>query len=559
MKTKFMFISCTLALIMSAAVLWAQEMPTSPTNDATAGIVAAEADQFMSTLEWGSVSFNKAFVYLDYTAGKNIVDIGAAFKAGPVYIGSYYNGNFGSFNTEADKQTLTTTPTFGTGAAAGTFHNVKRSDKTDFGNNYGGSHKAAMLIGYGNMGFQVGYKQSGSSKIGKYHGGAKKLDSIETNTGLGGLVSTTDTTYDPKGFVKEATYTPYVAFGMNIPVGAMTISPTAALEVAVNQKAQYGLETKLNKKDDTHYQLNKSANKSNSNAFTGITAKVGAGIDLGGALNSYVNIGYEFTVNAYGKTYQDLAGGKHKVKGTYDIKIDTVEDDYNSGFNGIHEVTKTFKADITEKTFFSNVLKPEYSLQKDFTDRLSLFAKVECPITVEVDNGVMTTINKKVVTTENLQDSKVHENKTVTTVVSEPTKTTKKTTVKVEPAAMAAITYAAIPNRLSLNLGTKINFLQGEHTHTKISKSGVIGKTTVTTVYENQKDREEVEETAKVVKAVESVENSGKLNSVNAEVKGGLTWNITENFIFDFVYTHFLNETKLIGPGALKIACTVKF
>lgn len=559
MKTKFMFISCTLALIMSAAVLWAQEMPTSPTNDATAGIVAAEADQFMSTLEWGSVSFNKAFVYLDYTAGKNIVDIGAAFKAGPVYIGSYYNGNFGSFNTEADKQTLTTTPTFGTGAAAGTFHNVKRSDKTYFGNNYGGSHKAAMLIGYGNMGFQVGYKQSGSSKIGKYHGAAKKLDSIETNTGLGGLASKTDTTYDPKGFVKEATYTPYVAFGMNIPVGAMTISPTAALEVAVNQKAQYGLETKLNKKDDTHYQLNKSANKSNSNAFTGITAKVGAGIDLGGALNSYVNIGYEFTVNAYGKTYQDLAGGKHKVKGTYDIKIDTVKDDYNSGFNGIHEVTKTFKADITEKTFFSNVLKPEYSLQKDFTDRLSLFAKVECPITVEVDNGVMTTINKKVVTTENLQDSKVHENKTVTTVVSEPTETTKKTTVKVEPAAMAAITYAAIPNRLSLNLGTKINFLQGEHTHTKISKSGVIGKTTVTTVYENQKDREEVEETAKVVKAVESVENSGKLNSVNAEVKGGLTWNITENFIFDFVYTHFLNETKLIGPGALKIACTVKF
>ena len=144
-------------------------------------------------------------------------------------------------------------------------------------------------------------------------------------------------------------------------------------------------------------------------------------------------------------------------------------------------------------------------------------------------------------------------------MISEPTETTKKTMVKVEPAAMAAITYAAIPNRLSLNLGTKIGFLKGEHTHTKISKSGVIGKTTVTTVYENQKDREEVTETANVVKAEESVENKGTLNPVEAEVKGGLTWNITENFIFDFVYTHFLDKAKLIGPGALKIACTVKF
>lgn len=559
MKTKFMFISCTLALIMSAAVLWAQEMPTSPTNDATAGIVAAEADQFMSTLEWGSVSFNKAFVYLDYTAGKHIVDIGAAFKAGPVYIGSYYNGDFGSFNTVADKQTLTTEPTFGPTAAAGTFHNVKRSDKTEFGNNYGGEHKVAMLIGYGNMGFQVGYKQEGKSQIGKYHGGTKKDDSIETNTGLGGLASGDKTTYDPKGFVKAAKYTPYVAFGMNIPVGAMTISPTAALEVAVNQNAKYGLETKLNKKDDTHYKLDKDSSGNASEAYTGITAKVGAGIDLGGALNSYVNIGYEFTVNAYGKTYQDLAGGKHKVKGTYEITADTVSDDYNSSFNGIHTVTKTFKADITEKTYFKNALKPEYSLQKDFTDRLSLFAKVECPITVTVDNGVKTKINKTVVTTENLQDSNVHANNTVTTVVSEPTETKKITTVEVEPAAMAAITYAAIPNRLSLNLGTKIGFLKGKHTHTKISKSGVIGKTTTTTVYENQKDREEVTESASVVKAEESVENKGTLNPVEAEVKGGLTWNITENFIFDFVYTHFLDKAKLIGPGALKIACTVKF
>ena len=46
---------------------------------------------------------------------------------------------------------------------------------------------------------------------------------------------------------------------------------------------------------------------------------------------------------------------------------------------------------------------------------------------------------------------------------------------------------------------------------------------------------------------------------MNASVTGGLTWNITENVIFDFVYTGFIDGKQLFSSDALKIAFTVKF
>ena len=94
MKTKMSCISCILALIITATV-WAEDItetpkvPESPQNTATAGLTTAEADQFMSTTEWGEVKFDKAFIYAGFEQSKtSTLDLGAAFKAGPVYIGS---------------------------------------------------------------------------------------------------------------------------------------------------------------------------------------------------------------------------------------------------------------------------------------------------------------------------------------------------------------------------------------------------------------------------------------------------------------------------------------
>ena len=346
---------------------------------------------------------------------------------------------------------------------------------------------------------------------------------------------------------------------MNIPVGAITISPTAAVAVTINQSSRYGVETSDTKHNATAYQTVKSADKSKSDAYIGITGKLGAGIALGDSLHSSINIGYDFTVNAYGKTYKDLSGEKHKVKGTYNITRDTLAENYNLAGSGKHITEHRFEADMTKKTYFSNTLKPSYSIQKDFTDRLSLFAGVECPITVELDTSVLTKESKTVTKTKHLNPAASHLNTTVTEVVTSPTQTMKKTTVEVKPAAMAAITYAAIPNRLSFNLGTKINFLNGKHVYTKVSKSGVVKTTRTTTVYDNQGNRTTVNDTPSEDNAKEYVKKGGTLYAIGAEVKGGLKWNITENFIFDFVYAHFLEAGRMLDPGAFKIACTVKF
>lgn len=564
MKTKCMFISCILALIISAAV-WAEEAPTvpvevnSPQSDATATLNGSEADQFMNVTEWGNVSFNKVFAYIGYTAGKQILDIGAAFKAGPVYIGSFYRGNFGRF-TGIRNNTVTTQPTLGTGSSTGTFSNVQRNSKTGLNNTYINSkwHTAAVLIGYGNMGFQLGYMTSGTNKSGRYYAGNHMENDVTRNTRTGSIK---DTVYDPKGYVNNMEHIPFVAFGMNIPFGAMTISPTASLKIAVNQNGdKYGVKTVMEKISDTRYSTVKDANNSAANTYVGITGKVGAGVALGDALNSAVKVDYEFTVNAYGKTYTDLSGAKHKINGVYTITKDEYKDEYK-GNEGKRVITKNFEAKREEKTFFSNTLTPSYSLQKDLNDRLSLFAGVECPIKVELNNSVEFDEEKEVTETKMLNPSASHLNTVVTKeLVTTPKKTTKETIVDVTPTAMAAISYAAIPNRLSFNLGTRIEFLHGTNTYKQISKNGVMKNSRTTTVYPNQGNFETYTDNPQKEDATESVTNTGDLKPIDAKVKLGLAWNITENVMLDFVYAHLLNDAGWWGKSeGLKLACTVKF
>ena len=553
MKTK-MYISCMLALMLTAAA-WAQVAPSSPQKVATAGLTSTEVDQFMSTTDWGNVKFDKAFTYVGYTQGKHKwVDLGAAFKAGPVYIGSWYAGNLGMFSGKRDQSVGTV---IAQDSITGVLGNTKRNTVTGVDSAYTADHTAAMLIGFGNMGFQFGYKRTGENKSGKYYEGAVKKDATETNTHLGGLSTGTDTTYNPKGFVNGAEHTPFVAFGMNIPLGAMTLSPTAALEVSVKQNSNYGLKTENTKVSDIKYQTTKEA-KSENASYTGVTGKLGAGLALGDSLNSFINIGYDFTVRAYGKTYTDAAGDKHKVRGTYKIKTDKVDNKYNLTALAQHINEKTFEAEMTKKGYFSNTLTPSYSMQKDFNERLSLFAGLECPITIAAEKDVVTTEYKQVITTKELDPSKTYDNNTKTTVRTAPVKTVNTTTVEVAPKAMAAISYAAVPNRLSLSLGTSVSFLNGKYTYKKTAYNKFV--TTEETTTEFADGRTTKKTTVTSTPGTESVEKISSHAPVETVLRGGLKWNIAENFVFDAVYSHsLLNNFSWTNIGDLKLACTIKF
>ena len=562
MKTKMSCISCILALIITATV-WAEEekifdapkSPESPQNTATAGLTTAEADQFMSTTEWGEVKFDKAFIYAGFEQGKtSTLDLGAAFKAGPVYIGSWYQGNLGKYGRTKNNSVTTQINESTTGLLGDT----RTEFKTKLDKNYTADHTAVVLVGFGSMGIKLGYKRAGENKSGKYFNGSIVEDEIIKHSIAGGI---NEKVYSPKGYLNTAKHLPFVEFGMNVGLGRMTLSPTAGLEVYVNQDSSYGFKTETTKASDVNYSIKKTA-KAKNDSHVGIIGKLGVGLALGDSLNSAFTFGYELTADAYGKTYKDASGKVHKVRGYYKIDTDTSSDKYNDMDSGKRVRTDTFKADFTTKSLYKNKLNVEYAMQKDFTDRFSLFAGVACPITVTAEKSVVTTVDEETTVTTFLNPAKNYDNKTVKRVTTHPETTTNIVKLNIDPVIKAAVSYAAVPNRLFLNLGTEVKVLRGEYTNTKKTVNSFVNKTVETTTTANGSVKKGT--SAKVENASgdkEFVMHDSKLNAVEAELKGGLRWNVVDNFAFDLVYTQLLSKKiiNLTQFGDIKLACTIKF
>lgn len=558
MKTKMSCISCILALIITAAV-WAEERdildesksPESPQNTATAGLTTAEADQFMSTTDWGEVKFDKAFIYAGFEQGKkSTLDLGAAFKAGPVYIGSWYQGNLGKYGRTKENSVTTTIKESTTGLLG----DKKTQFMTKLDKNYSADHTAVVLVGFGSMGIKLGYKRAGENKSGKYFGTNAMPDNIEKHSIAGGI---NETVYSPKGYINAAKHLPFVEFGMNVGLGRMTLSPTAGLEVYVNQDSSYGFKTETQKASDVNYSIKKTAQAKND-SHVGIIGKLGVGLALGDSLNSAFTFGYELTANAYGKTYKDASGKAHKVRGSYEITADSSNDKY--GPTGTRVRTDTFSAKFTTKSYYKNKLNVEYAMQKDFTDRFSLFAGVACPITVTADKKVETSVSETTTVTTYLNPANNYQNKTEKEVTTNPEKTTNIVTLNIEPVIKAAVSYAAVPNRLFLNLGTEVKVLQGSYTNTKTTVNSFVSKTVKTTTTENGSVTKETS-SPKMGSDTESVTHVSALNEVAAELKGGLRWNVVDNFAFDLVYRTLLSKKiiNLTQFGEVKLACTIKF
>lgn len=557
MKTKMSCISCILALMITTTV-WAEDItetpkvPESPQNSATAGLTTAEADQFMSTTEWGEVKFNKAFIYAGFEReNTQILDVGAAFKAGPVYIGSWYQGNIGKVLDATKKNSVTTTIKQSTTGLLG--------DKTtkfepELYKNYTADHTAVVLVGFGSMGIKLGYKRTGKNESGKYFGSSPMADSIIKHSIAGGI---NETVYSPKGYINMAKHLPFVEFGMNVGLGRMTLSPTAGLEVYVNQDSKYGFKTVTKKTSDVNYSVIKEA-EAHNNSHIGIIGKLGMGLALGDSLNSALTFGYELTADVYGKTYKDVSGKAHKVRGEYTIETDTSSDVYGDGGNArTRKRTDMFKAKFTTKSLYKNKLNVEYAMQKDFTDRFSLFAGVACPITVTADKQVKTTVEESTEVTTYLDSADAYNNTTVRTVTSHPEETINVVGFEIKPVVKAAVSYAAVPNNLFLNLGTEIELLGGSYKNTKTSVNSFVSKTVKTTTRADGSVVAKETWSKNESPTKESVEHKSSLDSVEAKLNAGLRWNVVDNFALDLTYIQLLKKST--GFGKLKLACTVKF
>ena len=179
MKTRMRFISCLLALvIITTGAAWAQEKPASPTNKATAGLASSEADQFMSVLDWSQVKFDKVFTYADFDRYNRFnLDLGAAFKAGNLYIGSWYSGTLGNLTSTKENNVKTELTESG-----GTITNKKETKEGKVQKDYYFDHKAVVLFGFGNIGINLGYVGKDQNNYGTYKYGSGDTYTLDKNS-----------------------------------------------------------------------------------------------------------------------------------------------------------------------------------------------------------------------------------------------------------------------------------------------------------------------------------------------------------------------------------------
>lgn len=578
MKTRMKFISSILMLLIIATMgIWAQtatptevkESPESPTNIATRGLVSTEADQFMNVLDWSQVKFDKVFTYAGFqqkatspTVDQNLINLGAAFKAGPVYIGSWYQGKLGAITgkkqkTEKLELTLNSDGT--------KINNKKLVTDTQKNTDHSADHNLTALVGFGNIGINLGYARTDENKSGTYYNAAIATNTNTENSNDPHTISKTE--YSDKGFVNAAKHGTLVGFGMNIALGKMTLSPKASLNVDVVQDSHYGLETATSK-TGVQETVTKTV-KAKGEGFVKIGGKAGVGLSLGDAFNSTFDFTYDFDARIFNKVYTDLDKKKHKVKGIYTVTQDEHKVESNNASN--KKETRTIQMDTTEKTFLKNTITVDYKMQKDLTDRVSLFAGAKLPLYVEADIQVETTGNSwSLTTTTPINPSDSHKKEIKEEIVKNPSKKTNKTTIVINPEITAAVSYAAVPNRLFLNLGTKIAPFGKDGYSTTITKTtwnSAVKETTTITTYPNKYKPDtktvKVENTATTASPKKSDYTVDHLyKTAVVELNGGLRWNVVENFAFDLVYTQSLiaeTNIDLLKLSKLQLACTIKF
>ena len=572
MKTK-MYISCILALMITAAVsaeepLAAPKGPESPQKGATASLSGNEADQFMDLTGWSDVKFDKLFTYAGFAQGSDsTVDLGAAFKAGPVYIGAWYQGQFGQVNNLNEKKVTTTVTE--SPVLPGTIDNINRKNEPKVSKTHTAVHNVAVLLGFGNIGVRLGYARNKENKSGTYFGGTIQNDTIVTNSKTPDQI-TGKKTYDPNGYINEAERVAAVDFGMNLGVKSFSLSPSFGLSFNVKQDSKYGVETNVitqNTSFGTH-NIKTTVNGENKTKTT-LNAKLGADLGLNDSLHSTFSFGYAFGIDIYGTKKHKAADGSTKELANEYTSLTDTRTDIETGAS--RTVTDIFKADTKNKSNITNTITVGYALQKDFTERLSFFAGVEAPIGFNFKKTVTKTVSEqKTVVTNHVNKL---NNSTETIIETSPTKTENTTTVTFNPVMRAALSYAAIPNKVFVSFGTEVKPFGKEVTDLNGKKhAGYEHQTTKTTVdrftqtsekvteYPNDATRNTRSSTTIAVAQQESQEKTVTYGKAAVDVKLGVRWNIVDAVSLDVLYNQSLLGTiNWFSISQLKLACTIKF
>jgi hypothetical protein len=502
----------TLALITAAALsvcpLMAQAdipEPESNTSKATFTNITTDVDNFFSVHDYGDVEFEKYFGYAGVVADSGLaLHLGYAKRFGGIYLGAFYAGRIADNGKE---DVITSTETEGS-LTNGVFQQDSTEEKVT--NNHtqntpGGEFTSAsnpprfnnnlgVLIGIAGMGIKAGFYEN-------LRGTDKPRTQVPTliQIPLEGDVSTitedadgTKTVFEYTDYhYLEGVMKPYLEWGMQLPLGGLTIKPKVGLGFDIyrdttkyTMKGESGSpnvgsptahnpnETKTEGGTTTLIGTQVTRNYYNDSGYFAPDITVGADVDFAAKETSQFGVGVEYGVsfNVYNKSY-DTADGSDKVAGTVTVNNytrKTVND------------TETRDSESSwvraiERSKIAHTISPSFWYANDLSDRVSLGFGGGLDFSIGSESAHTKTTYTEIGTSTPHDGSygskwtyvETREGyiDTTTTANSRPA-TEEISTFGVESNLNAGVSWKAIPDRFTLNAGIKVTLPKYERTTT---------------------------------------------------------------------------------------------
>lgn len=517
MNQKKKVIALAAITVMLLAPLAAQ---SSNTNSATAGVFETDVDNYMSVHDYSKVEMEKAFGYIGYDS--NNLSLGYATKLGGLYLGSYYNGNALSTNDSIKETKNITTANQVTNDVITGETVTTTEGKTD--PEMVSTNQIDVLVGVAGMGFKLGFYENLQTAKSRFSVDGSFNDASDSVATDSSTMSTTVTKYT-EGSQTVGSIMPSLVWGMNLPVGGMTIKPYAMANVNFYQNKAFSVENKYTEvfdvKQSNALATNTKKTAGKDNGYIDLDATVGAGLDLAknGTKQTSFGLSYQFDTKLYSNSDND-------VKGNADW-TETV----TNAFDAAGTTTTVVKTvNTSEKSYVKHVITPAVSSTTELSDRVSFGMNFAVDVTFDSDKSIAETVTRTVATVaSNLQDPA--DDSVTTTVVTTPGNTVETTTLTVDPTLKAGLTFKAIPGTLSFNTGLTVEVPQFNNATVTTTKSGF----TSTTATKVDGLGVRTSDTTGTVTAArnESQTIKNDWDKLSAGINAGLTLNVDKNIAFD--------------------------
>jgi hypothetical protein len=533
-----------LCAILAAVVIGAAGAQTSNTSAATAGNIKTDVDNFVSTRDFGSVEFDKAFLFGQVSP--SIFDLGYARRFGSVYLGANFIGSLTNNSIRsADTTVITTNNSSGvpiTTVSTQTTESVSGEDALTVTNN-NLDVLIGLGLGFGNLGIKVGFSENLSTTVTPY----RDINNGNITTNFNDV---TEYANGDKTIASEYTdysylsgnMTPKVAVGTAISLGSLVIKPELTAAIGINpDKTSYSRIT-------SQYTVNGYTTGGNSGEYERDYGYIRPNINL--------DVGVDFSPTfgvglAYGIGFNVYNGDGQ----TQTSKYTYVSQDNATTHNASYTETKN----VIERTDITNTITPSVSWSKDIGDRLKLGFGGKAAVSIRTRS---TSPTFESTSTSQYQqksgDVVTYDQSFVSQRVSGSTANpTETTNLDIIPQVNLGIQWQIIPNRFALNAGLGLNVFEFSRNQTITKPAGIQTRTDynaaggVTGVYQtggslsSYTDQENVTSTFYI------------LQSASPSV--GLVFSVTDKFTLDA-----LTQFNISGAGGdltniTSLLFTVKF